>query len=164
MQPPQIITLTPKKLIGKSLPMSVSKDLTFQLWQSFMQNRKSITNAIGTDLYCLQVYSNLFDFKAFNPDAQFEKWAAIEVADFNSIPEGFSSIELETGLYAVFNYKGLPSAFGAMLNYIYSVWFPSSDYELDARPHFQVMGAKYSNTSPESEEEIWVPIKHKLRV
>ena len=120
MQLPVIKTLAPKKLIGKSLQMSVSKDLTFQLWQSFMQNRKQITNAIGTDLYCLQVYSNSFDFKAFNPDAQFEKWATIEVADFNSTPEGFSTIELKEGLNAVFKYRGLTSAFGAMLNYIYS--------------------------------------------
>jgi AraC family transcriptional regulator len=30
---------------------------------------------------------------------------------------------------------------------------------LDQRPHVEVMGEKYKNNDPDSEEEIWIPIK-----
>lgn len=40
-------------------------------------------------------------------------------------------------------------------------WLPASDYNLDNRPHFEVLGEKYKNNDPTSEEEIWIPIKLK---
>jgi AraC family transcriptional regulator len=41
----------------------------------------------------------------------------------------------------------------------FSTWLPDSEYRLDVRPHFEVLGEKYKNDDPESEEEIWIPIK-----
>ncbi|MDP5096829.1 MAG: GyrI-like domain-containing protein [Flavobacterium sp.] len=38
---------------------------------------------------------------------------------------------------------------------------PNSEYQLDNRPHFEILGAKYKNNAPDSEEEIWIPIKRK---
>jgi AraC family transcriptional regulator len=37
----------------------------------------------------------------------------------------------------------------------------ASGYEIDARPHFEILGSKYVNADAESEEEIWIPIKEK---
>jgi AraC family transcriptional regulator len=34
-------------------------------------------------------------------------------------------------------------------------------YFLDDRPHFEILGDKYKNGDPDSEEEIWIPIKQK---
>jgi AraC family transcriptional regulator len=34
---------------------------------------------------------------------------------------------------------------------------PGSEYFLDNRPHFEVLGDKYKNNDPTSEEEIWKP-------
>ncbi len=42
---------------------------------------------------------------------------------------------------------------------IFETWLPASGYVLDNRPHFAVMGEKYRNEDPDSEEEIWIPIK-----
>jgi len=53
---PTIQTFSQKKLIGKSARMSLVQNTTPILWKGFMQNRKSIQNAIGTDLYSIQVY------------------------------------------------------------------------------------------------------------
>ena len=36
---------------------------------------------------------------------------------------------------------------------------PKSKYELDKRPHFALMGEEYKNEDPDSEEELWFPIK-----
>jgi AraC family transcriptional regulator len=40
-------------------------------------------------------------------------------------------------------------------------WLPNSAYALDDRPHFEALGEQYKNNDPNSEEEIWIPIKPK---
>ena len=67
---------------------------------------------------------------------------------------------LPEGNYAVFNYKGL-STDTAVFHYIFFEWLPNSDWVLDDRPHFEVLGSKYKNDSVDSEEEIWIPVKAK---
>lgn len=155
---PGIETITGKKLIGKRLTMSLSVNKTGELWQSFMQRRNEIRNYIGNELYSMQVYDPLY-FTHFNPNTQFDKWAAIEVADFDSVPDGMDTIILPTGLYAVFLHKGAASAGPATFQYIFGTWLPISGYKLDNRPHFEILGEKYKNEDPDSEEEIWIPIK-----
>jgi AraC family transcriptional regulator len=156
---PHIETIAKKKLIGKSLTMSFSNNRTSELWQSFMSRRKEIQNAVGTDLFNIQIYENLNPFEDFNPEVVFEKWASIEVTDFNSIPAGMEAFTLQEGLYAVFDYKGnSPEIF----QNIFQKWIPNSGYELAHRPHFEVLGEKYKNNDPDSEEEIWIPIQKKL--
>ena len=155
---PRIETLAEKKLIGKRVITSFSNDKTFELWKSFMPRRKEILNNIGSELYSMQIYESLF-FNHFNPATAFEKWATIEVTDFNSIPKDMESFILPGGLYAVFLYKGTAGAASNTFQYILGTWLPNSEYDLDNRPHFEILGEKYKNEDPDSEEEIWIPIK-----
>ena len=124
-----------------------------------MPRRKEIQNIVGTDLYSIQVYDPLY-FNAFNPHKEFEKWAAIEVNHFNTVPDEMETFVLAGGLYAVFLHKGL-STDNSTFQYIYATWLPHAEYLLDDRPHFEILGAKYKNNDPHSEEEIWIPIKPK---
>lgn len=156
---PRIETLAEKKLIGKQIQMSLAANKTPQLWQSFMSRRKEIKNNIDSNLYSINSYDPLY-FDNFNPNATFEKWAAIEVSDFNTIPDEMETITLTGGLYAVFLYKGLNSN-TEIFQYIFGTWLPNSEYILDNRPHFEILGEKYKNNDPNSEEEIWIPIKAK---
>ena len=156
---PRIELLTEKKLVGKRLKMTLSNDRTFELWHSFMPHRKEIKNSVNTDLFCLQVYDKSLDFKDFNPQTEFEKWAAIEVTSFSDIPDNMETYTLNGGLYAVFIHKGAPSSFPKTFQFIFNEWLPKSEYELDNREHFDLMGDKYKNNDPESEEEIWVPVR-----
>jgi AraC family transcriptional regulator len=154
---PRIEILSEKKLIGKRLQMSLVNNKTQELWQSFMPRRAEIQNAFGSDLYAVQVYDATY-FEAFNPNAIFEKWATLEVTDFDSIPAEMESFTLSAGLYAVFEHKGHSTA---IFDYIFRDWIPNSEYDLDQRPHFEILGAKYKKEDPNSEEEIWIPIKMK---
>ena len=67
--------------------------------------------------------------------------------------------ELPGGQYAVFFYKG-SSTDNSIFKMIFDEWLPASGYEIDSRPHFEILGNKYVNEDPESEEEIWIPIKN----
>jgi AraC family transcriptional regulator len=157
---PRIKIINEKKLVGKRLVMSFSDNRTGDLWRGFMPGRKEIKNNIGTDLYSMQIYQSYF-FDRFDPNTEFEKWAAIEVTDFNSVPNEMETFILKKGLYAVFHYKGNPSAAASIFQYIIGTWLQNSDYLLDDRPHFEILGEKYKQEDASSEEEIWIPVKPK---
>jgi len=156
---PRIEFLEVKKLIGCNRQMSLSKDETFELWQSFMKRRTEIKNRSNSHFYSMQVYDKPLDFKHFTPQTKFEKWAAVEVSSFDFIPEGMKSYSMEVGNYAVFIYKGVASDFHSTAQYIFGEWLPNSKYTLDSREHFEVMKENYDPKDPNSEEEIWIPIK-----
>lgn len=157
----RIETLAEKKLVGKRLRMTLSNDKTFELWRNFMPKRKEIKNCLTSELFSMQLYDQSVGFKDFNKDTQFEKWAAIEVSDFDTIPDEMETYTLTGGLYAVFLHKGAASTGPKTFQYIFETWLPGSDYLLDARPHFEILGEKYKNEDPASEEEVWIPIKPK---
>ncbi len=158
----RIELLHPKKLIGCKVSTSLSNNKTYQVWQRFMPRKHEVQHQVDSSLYSLQVYEPSY-FEAFNPESAFEKWAAVEVDRFENIPEGMESFSLAGGLYAVFDYKG-SSSDTAIFNYIFTSWLPASLYTLDNRPHFEILGEKYKNDDPDSEEQIWVPIRHRTLV
>lgn len=157
---PRIVNAIEKKLVGKCLKMSLANNKTFELWRSFMPERMKIQNRQSADLISMSVYNESLQLQ--NPNQQFEKWAAAEVADFSKVPDGMETFILPAGLYAVFDYKGLNTD-NSIFIYIFKEWLPASNYQLDERPHFEVLGEKYKNNDPNSEEEIWVPVKLKPR-
>ena len=156
---PRIEKLSEKKLVGHSITMSLAENKTGQLWGQFSPRIKEIQNRMSTDKISMQIYPPSY-YEQFHPNKQFEKWATVEVADFENIPNGMKSFILEEGLYAVFYYKG-SSTDHSIYQYIFSQWIPHSNYDVDDRPHFEVLGLKYANNSPDSEEEIWIPIKER---
>ncbi|RPJ63933.1 MAG: AraC family transcriptional regulator [Dehalococcoidia bacterium] len=157
---PVIVTMPEKKLVGKRIKMSFSKNKTPDLWRSFMPGRKEIRNNVGPELYSVEVYGQQF-FDKFNPEAEFDKWAAVEVTDFDNVPADMDTLTAPGGLYAIFLYKGPASAAQKMYEYIFRTWLPGSDFLLDNRPHYAIMGDKYKNEDPGSEEELCIPIKPK---
>lgn len=156
---PRIETLQDKKLIGMSLIMSLANNKTGEIWKNFMPRRKDINNNLSNDLISMAIYKPNH-FADFKPTNEFEKWAAVEVKDFESVPNGMETFTLKGGLYAVFDYKG-SSTDTKIFQYIFGTWIPNSDYFLEDRPHFEILGDKYKNADPNSEEEIWIPIKKK---
>jgi AraC family transcriptional regulator len=153
---PRIIELQPKTLTGKQVRMSLVNNQTGLLWQSFMQQRKQLA-VVNNLLYSLQVYGADY-FTSFNPANEFTKWALAEVSDTADLPKGFERFHLPGGLYAVFDHKGSSTE---IFQRIFSEWLPQSDYGLDDRPHFELLGEKYRNNSDDSEEEIWIPVRKK---
>jgi len=158
---PRIETCNETKLIGRKKRMSFSNNKTKELWQGFMPLRAMIDNNVGSELYSVEIYNDTGFFKKFNPAKKFEKWAAIQVKDFSAIPNLMESFVIPKGLYAVFHFIGKGREAQETYQYIYGSWIPNSDYELDDRPHFALMGDKYKNEDPNSEEELWIPIKKK---
>ena len=156
---PIIINIEEKKLIGMRMKMSWANYQIAELWKTFMPRRNEISNKLSADLFSLAIYKPNH-FENFSPNNEFERWAAYEVENLDALPNEMEYMIITAGLYAVFNYKGLHTD-NSIFQYIFNKWLPSSEYTLDNRPHFEVLGAKYKNNDPTSEEEIWIPIKQK---
>lgn len=156
---PTIKTIASKKLIGKRMSMSLLQDKTGALFGSFMPKRPQIKHTVGNEMILVKSYP-VNHFQNFNPANTFEKWASVEVSDHSYVPEDMETFEIPEGLYAVFHYKGLNTDH-SIFQYIFAEWIPNSEYALDDRPHFDVMGPKYKNNDPESEEDLYIPIKKK---
>jgi len=158
---PTILQSSEKKLIGRNLKMSLIHNKTTSLWRGFMHLKATISNPISEYFFSLQVYPSDY-FTPFSPSKEFVKWAAVEVANFDIIPNQMESFTIQEGRYAVFNYKG-SSENKAIFEAIFTQWLPSSNYQLDDRPHFEILGKKYKNKDENSEEQIWIPIKLKQK-
>ena len=157
---PRIETLNEKKLVGKRLTMSFADYKAGELWQAFMPKRKEISNNLTDDLISMVIYK-ANHFADFKPTNEFERWAAVEVSDFDNVPNELETFVLPSGQYVVFLHKGDTKQFAKTFQYILETWLPSSEYLLDDRPHFEILSDKYKNNDPTSEEEIWIPIKTK---
>ncbi|KQC30762.1 GyrI-like domain-containing protein [Flagellimonas eckloniae] len=151
--------LHPKKLVGVSLSMNLLADRTGELWGSLMPRVHEIKNRATSDLISMQVYDPSY-FTGFDPKKGFTKWAVAEVTNFDTVPNEMNHFTLEGGMYAVFFYKG-PSQDKSIFQYIFTKWLPNSEYLLDNRPHFEVLGSRYRSNDPNSEEEIWIPVREK---
>lgn len=140
------------------MEMSFNHNKTFELWKSFMPRRKEIAEGMNDLLYSVQVYYTTFDIINFNPDEKFVKWATVEIPSQAKIPEGMNELIISGGVYAVFRHRGAGKTAPATYQFIFGTWLPNSGYRLDNRPHLEVLGDKYKNDDPDSEEEMWIPI------
>lgn len=159
MQTPSIRQLPAKTLVGLAMRMQLTADLTPSLWRSFMPRRGEVAHVVGQDFYSVQVYPATY-FSRFDPTRFFEKWAAVEVAAVDALPEGMACFTIPAGSYAVFHHQG-PGGDPSIFQYIFGTWLPTSGYALADRPHFELLPPDYQATSPDASEEIWVPIQPK---
>lgn len=152
---PIIINSAEKKVIGMQSTMHRHQyNHIVALWKGFMPRKNELQNLLMNELIAIQVYTD-----GLNAEEAFTIWACTEVYDFNTIPNQMEAFTIPCGTYAVFHHKGKDAS--KLYPYILTEWLPTSVYELEDRPHFQVMGKAYKNGSPDSEEDFYVPVKLK---
>ena len=116
---PKIIDIKEKKMLGMRLEMSLVTNKTGDLFRKFMPRRKEIKTIISDGTYALQQY----DFKSFTPQTIFEKWACVEVNDFEFVPDEMETFTIKSGLYAVFIHKGTTTDFMKSMQYLYKIGY-----------------------------------------
>lgn len=158
---PQLKNIPQKTVIGQRIKLTLSNHHTENLWKGFIPRLPEIAGRTGTHLVSVQVYAPGQDMATFNLHTPFERWAAVEVSDSSFIPQGMEVLTIPAGWYAVFIHRGGPATAVQTFGYIHRMWLPASGWEWDQRPQFEILGEKYKNNSPHSEEEIWIPVKKK---
>jgi len=156
MNEPRIIEFKGSLLCGKSKSMDLQTFSPSAVWNQFMPRLSGITNRLNNDLISLRAFEYIPHFvPTANP--KFTYWGGVEV---NGPNEGLEHLEIPAGTYAVFHYKGLSSD-STIWKYIYGEWLPNSKWELDDRPHFERLGHAYNHGDPNSEEDIYIPLRLK---
>ena len=156
---PRFKIINEKKLIGMFVSMSLAENKTFKLFSAFMPRRKEILDSINNDVLDLKVYPKDY-YLNFNPSNYFTKWALVEVSAFDNVPNEMKAFTLEGGKYEIFIQKGINTDY-SIFQHIFTKWLPNSDYILDDRPYFDVLGERYQQKDPSAEQELWMPIKLK---
>lgn len=147
-------------LIGKRIITSMDRNETKEMWEIFKPRVGEIENRINENFYSVQIYTADKDIRSFTPQTKFEKWAAVAVSNPNNIPDGMGHLRVPSGKYVVFIHKGPVTTFYKTTNYIFNKWLPNSDFVFDSRPQFEIMDDRYLGPMhPDSEEEVWIPIK-----
>lgn len=153
---PEIREFPGKLLAGVRRRTSFVNDRTSELWQEFRSREAEIASRVGGGSYSVKVYDPAYSFVHFDPTVDFEKWAAAEVREPG---DGFESLEIPAGKYAVFTHKGTAADAPRTFEYIFGHWLPHSGFDLDLRPHFELLPEGYDPFDPNSQEEVWIPIK-----
>ena len=163
IEEPKIIDYPKTRLIGSRLRMSFSADRTSELWRGFGIVRPTVEGRLGGESYSVKVYDASYSFKRSDPTAEFDKWAAVAVSDDSDVSVGLESLIIPAGKYAEFIHKGPASAAPNIFGYIFSEWLPSSAFELDLRPHFEILPEDYDPFAKDAIERVLIPVslRHK---
>lgn len=162
MIPHRIEQTKDRLVVGMKAKMSFQtiQQETGILARQFMPRRKEVSLRIGTHVFSIQDYGKLL-MKDLTPQTEFEKWVGVEVSNFDNVPKGMETFVLKAGMYAVFTYKGAMQVVSKFRQFIFQDWLPNSNYQLDARAHFEILPENYSKDLYSTEEDIWIPIREK---
>lgn len=150
------------QITGHAVKQSFAQDRTFELWSGFMPVRHQVCADADAPLVSLQRYPTNFSFAPPDLETSFEKWAGCITPDGFQAADGFETLHIPSGTYAVFLHRGPASGAARTFGYIFSQWLPDSGYEIDVRPHFEILDKRYKHNQPDSEEEVFIPIKLRL--
>jgi AraC family transcriptional regulator len=159
IEEPKIIDFPETRLIGSRVRMSFVDDRTSELWRGFFAVRSTIAGRIGTESYSVKVYEAAYSFAAFDAAAEFDKWAAVAVASDVEVPDGMESLTIPAGQYAQFVHVGPAMAAPKTFGYIFGEWLPASEFELDLRPHFEILPEGYDPFGIDSTERVLIPVR-----
>lgn len=159
---PKIITRETTKLIGmKSILTNVfSKYQNFNetilpFWLDFAKRIPEIQNKLHNDKTCIGLLKN--DNTGLSDD-DFYYLAAVEVENFNHVPEGMVTYEIPRQTYAVFVNQGLGDKSSFTINYIYGTWLPQSKFTHAQADDFEYFDERYSIENEDSISEYYLPL------
>ncbi len=156
---PKIIDFPETRLIGSRVRMSFVADWTSELWRGFRMITPTIAGRIGGVSYSVKVYDASYSFAAFDPAAEFDKWAAVAVNSDADVLDGLETLAIPAGRYAEFVHVGPASSAPRTFRYIFGEWLPASEFELDLRPHFEILPEGYDSFDEDAMERVLIPVR-----
>ncbi len=107
------LEIGPDELLNEEMPIA-------KLWGQFFSASAAIPHSLP-DAYGLYTRADGTGFH--------DRYiAAAPVSEYGEIPEEFSTFELESGLFAIFEFNGGVEALPETTHYIYREWLPQSEY------------------------------------
>ena len=81
------------------------------------------------------------------------------MGDGVDVPDGLGILVIPAGKYAEFIHVGPATAAPRTFGYIFGEWLPASGFELDLRPHFEILPEGYDPFDENATERVLIPIR-----
>lgn len=120
-------------------------------WQAFAPLIGSIAGQIGSTTY--GVIYNMDD------EDNHEYMCAVEVKNFDGLPEDMARLRLPKQTYAVFMHDRHVSEIQATCRAIWSDWLPGSGREPADSPFFERYTGSFDPKTGDGGLEVWLPLK-----
>ena len=130
---PEIVERPAVKVVGSARQYREENLDMNTLWSAFRENVTQITNRVGQNAF--GIYE---EYEESDEGVGFSYVCAVEVSDFNLVPEGMVARVIPAHLYAVFRHDGPVSSLPETMKYIWGSWLPKSDYEYVEQPDFEL--------------------------
>lgn len=154
---PKIVDRDRIVLVGLPYFGDASEGKFGQAWHRFMQHDMNLTNRVNEHAaYGVEYYG-----PEFHEEHKWHYFPSVEVSDLNDFPTIFFAKILPAAQYAVFTSTGGLSKLSETFQYAYMTWLPASEYEVAHPFDFEYYGERYRGDVPESEVDIYIPIKPK---
>jgi AraC family transcriptional regulator len=95
-----------------------------------------------------------------NENVLFTEVVAVEVNEYDSLPELFVPKTLKGGRYAIFTHKGSLALLQKTFDYIWGTWFLNTKETLDCREDFELYDERFLGYDhPNSQIDLCIPIR-----
>ncbi len=159
---PRIVTKETFKVIGMQGRTTLKDNKIPQLWQDFIPRMEEIQNRTDKAVsYGICMVDPDFDIKDFTDTTEFTELVAVEVNNFDFVPQGMVTQVIERQKYAVFTHKGSLANLRMTYDFIYGTWLHKSGMELAKTVDFEYYDSRRFNPIDQenSEFDIYIPIK-----
>lgn len=127
-----------------------------KLWSGFRPYRDKIPNRIGDHFF--GIYEN---YQETEDSTRFVYICSAQVANFDDVPEGMITRELDAQTYAQFTHIGPIANIEETLRYIWGSWLPKSKYEYADKPDFELLPGGFNDADPNNKVYLNIPVKLK---
>ncbi|MCF7910968.1 MAG: AraC family transcriptional regulator [Candidatus Cloacimonetes bacterium] len=145
------------KVIGLKVVTTQKKNTIPQLWDKFNARWQDVKN-IAQEGVCVGICPSVDD-KDFDENTEFAYIAGMIVKNFTEVPEGMETLEIPAQKYAVATHKGPLDKLHDTYHYLYAEWLKDSDYEFCPSAEIEWYDDRFIFNSPESEFDIYIPVK-----
>lgn len=159
---PEITTIPPTHILGMRFETSIDENHSVSMWEQFNQQISAFNDKRLPFCRRYEVYeaADSCSTQSFSADCSINAFIGIECPAGAQIDYGMQSKELCEGKYARFVHVGAVDKLLMTYQYIWSVWFPQSGYELAEQDDFECYTERFLGpNNPHSEIDIYFPIK-----
>ncbi len=158
---PRILDLPERKFIGLEIDMPshlVGAEKLVPLlvgtWQNFNKRKNEIKSRIGKSSFGIAKSEGMH-----NEEDMMRYLSAVEVSDFDVVPEGLSTYTIPPMKYASFKNSGLGDTTVHTISYIYGTWLPNSKFKRAKGDDMEVFDHRFDMNSSDSISEYFIPIE-----
>ncbi|WP_420588332.1 AraC family transcriptional regulator [Bacterioplanoides sp.] len=153
---PEIVEQPAIKIVGIATQYD-DGDLSLpKLWSAFRPYRDSIPNRVGSDFF--GIYEC---YEEDDDNTRFVYICSAQVENFDDVPDGLITRELDAQTYARFTHTGPIARLEDTLRYIWGSWLPKSDYQYADKPDFELLPAGFNDADPNNKIYLNIPVTRK---